>query len=111
MWRILSKKDYFSSRIWVWVLPVDFVLREFKYFVNIYVYKIVMPQVQTRVSEEMLKLLDKWVEEGKFQSRSDAIRTIIARFEEREKTRKFYKMLKKRSREAEENFNDLVPLE
>ncbi len=70
-----------------------------------------MVQVQVRVPKEIAKELDKWVKEGRFRSRSDAIKTIITLYEEREKTREFYKMLIRRSKEAEENPETLVPLE
>jgi len=33
----------------------------------------------------MIEDIDKWIEEGRFKSRSDAIKTIISLFEEREK--------------------------
>lgn len=70
-----------------------------------------MAQVQVRVTDNMIKTLDEWVKEGKFKSRSDAIRTVLKQYEEREKTRQFYKMLVERSEEAKENPDDLVPLE
>ncbi len=70
-----------------------------------------MGQVQVRVTDNMIETLDEWVKEGKFKSRSDAIRTVLKQYEEREKTREFYKMLVERSGEAEENPDDLVPLE
>lgn len=70
-----------------------------------------MAQVQLRLPEETLKQIDAWVAEGKFKSRSDAIRTIISLYEEREKTRKFYEMLQKRSQEAKERPEELLPLE
>ncbi len=70
-----------------------------------------MPQVQVRVPDKMVETLDKWVEEGKFKSRSDAIRTVLAQWEEKERTREFYEMLRERSREAEEEPEKLVPLE
>ena len=70
-----------------------------------------MPQVQVRVPDKMVETLDKWVEEGRFKSRSDAIRTVLAQYEEKERTRKFYEMLEKRSKEAKEHPEKLVPLE
>ncbi len=70
-----------------------------------------MAQVQVRVTDNMIETLDEWVKEGKFKSRSDAIRTVLKQYEEREKTREFYTMLVERSEEAEENPDDLVPLE
>jgi len=70
-----------------------------------------MMQVQVRVPKNLLKVLDEWIEEGMFKSRSDAIRIVLSQYEEREKTRGFYKLLTKRSREAEEHPEDLVPLE
>jgi Arc/MetJ-type ribon-helix-helix transcriptional regulator len=70
-----------------------------------------MSQVQLRLPEETVKQLDAWVAEGKFKSRSDAIRTILSLYEEREKTRRFYEMLQQRSQEAKEHPEALVPLE
>jgi Arc/MetJ-type ribon-helix-helix transcriptional regulator len=70
-----------------------------------------MVQVQLRIPEESISEIDKWVSEGKFKSRSDAIRTILALYQEKEKTREFYKMLVGRSNEAKENPEILIPLE
>ena len=70
-----------------------------------------MAQVQLRLPEKTVEEIDRWVAEGKFKSRSDAIKTIISLYEEREKTREFYKMLLKRSQEAKEHPEELVPLE
>ena len=64
-----------------------------------------------RIPEESISEIDKWVSEGKFKSRSDAIRTILALYQEREKTREFYKMLVERSNEVKENPEMLIPLE
>ena len=64
-----------------------------------------------RMPEKLVKEIDKWVAEGRFKSRSDAIKTIVALYEERERTREFYKMLVERSREAREKPDILVPLE
>lgn len=60
-----------------------------------------MAQVQLRLPLKMVEEIDRWVEEGRFKSRSDAIKTIISLFEEREKTREFLTMLNARSEEAE----------
>jgi Arc/MetJ-type ribon-helix-helix transcriptional regulator len=68
-------------------------------------------QVQLRLSEKTLEEIDRWVAEGKFKSRSDAIKSIISLYEEREKTREFYKLLLKRSEEARKHPERLVPLE
>jgi Arc/MetJ-type ribon-helix-helix transcriptional regulator len=70
-----------------------------------------MAQVQLRLPEKTVEEIDRWVAEGKFKSRSDAIKTIISLYEEREKTREFYQMLLKRSQEAKEHPEKLVPLE
>jgi Arc/MetJ-type ribon-helix-helix transcriptional regulator len=70
-----------------------------------------MTQVQLRLPEKTLEEIDRWVAEGKFKSRSDAIKSIISLYEEREKTREFYKMLLKRSQEAKEHPEALVSLE
>ncbi len=71
----------------------------------------VVVQVQLRVSEETVKELDGWIESGKFKSRSDAIKTILALYEEKEKTRTFYKTLIERSDEVKENPEMLIPFE
>lgn len=68
-----------------------------------------MVQVQIRAEDKTVKELDRWVAEGRFRSRSDAIKTILALYEEREKTREFYKMLLERSKEAKQGM--LVPFE
>jgi Arc/MetJ-type ribon-helix-helix transcriptional regulator len=68
-------------------------------------------QVQLRLSEKTLEEIDRWVAEGKFKSRSDAIKSIISLYEEREKTREFYKLLLKRSEEAKKHPEKLIPLE
>ena len=70
-----------------------------------------MKQVQVRMPEKLVKEIDKWVAEGRFKSRSDAIKTIVALYEERERTREFYRMLVERSKEAKEKSEILVPLE
>jgi len=70
-----------------------------------------MTQVQVRLTKNLLEILDEWIEKGRFKSRSDAIRIVLSQYEEREKTREFYKMLNKRSIEAKEHPGDLVPLE
>ncbi len=59
----------------------------------------------------MLEEIDKWVAEGRFKSRSDAIKTILSIYEEREKTRQFFKMLVKRSEEAKKHPETLISLE
>jgi Arc/MetJ-type ribon-helix-helix transcriptional regulator len=61
--------------------------------------------------EDVVKDIDLWVTKGRFKSRSDAIKTIVALYEEREKTREFYQMLVERSKEAKEKPEILVPLE
>jgi len=68
-------------------------------------------QVQLRLPEKTLEEIDRWVAEGRFKSRSDAIKSIINLYEEREKTREFYRMLVKRSEEAKRHPERLVPLE
>jgi Arc/MetJ-type ribon-helix-helix transcriptional regulator len=77
---------------------------------NVYGVKI-MTQVQLRLPEELIEQIDAWVAEGKFKNRSDAIKSIIILYEEREKTRAFYKLLLERSKEAKEHPETLVPLE
>lgn len=61
--------------------------------------------------EKMVAEIDCWVAEGKFKSRSDAIKSIIALYEEREKTREFYRLLLRRSGDARKRPERLVRLE
>jgi len=70
-----------------------------------------MTQVQLRLPQKTIEEIDQWVKEGRFKSRSDAIKTIISLYEEREKTREFLAMLKIRSEEAEAHPETLIPLE
>jgi Arc/MetJ-type ribon-helix-helix transcriptional regulator len=70
-----------------------------------------MEQVQVRMPEKLLKDIDRWVAEGRFASRSDAIKTIVAMHEERERTRKFYEMLLQRSKQAREKPQALLTLD
>lgn len=70
-----------------------------------------LAQVQLRLSQKMLEEIDKWVAEGRFKSRSDAIKTILSFYEEREKTREFFRMLVERSEEAKKHPEVLIPLE
>ena len=64
-----------------------------------------------RLPKKTIEEIDQWVKEGRFKSRSDAIKTIISLYEEREKTREFLIMLRTRSREAEEHPETLIHLE
>ena len=70
-----------------------------------------MTQVQVRIPEKLLEEIDRWVTEGRFRSRSDAVKTIIALYEERERTREFYRMLTERAEDAKEKPEILIPLE
>jgi len=70
-----------------------------------------MTQLQLRVSEQTIKDIDKWVKQGRFKSRSDAVKTILTIYEEKMRTMEFLKMLMKRSKEAEENPNALIALD
>jgi len=70
-----------------------------------------LAQVQLRLPQKTIEEIDLWVKEGRFKSRSDAIRTILNFYQEREKTREFYKLLNKRSTEAKEQHETLIPLE
>ena len=70
-----------------------------------------MAQVQLRLPQKTLQEIDKWVAEGRFKNRSDAIKSIITYYEEREKTIRFFDMLMKRSEEAKEHPENLIPLE
>jgi Arc/MetJ-type ribon-helix-helix transcriptional regulator len=79
--------------------------------VNRIVYGGLMVQVQLRLSPKTVEEIDEWVQDGRFKNRSDAIKTILSHYTEKEKTREFYKMLVQRSKEAEEKPGMLVGLE
>lgn len=66
--------------------------------------------VQVRMPDEDVSYIDELISQGRFSSRSDAIRIIVAIFREREKTRQFYNLLEKRSEEARLHPETLVPL-
>ncbi|MCL4333347.1 MAG: ribbon-helix-helix domain-containing protein [Candidatus Thermoplasmatota archaeon] len=68
-------------------------------------------QVQVRLPKDAVDRIDEWIDQGKFTSRSDAIKTILAVYEERELTRKFYNLLEERSKEAREKPSILIPLD
>lgn len=70
-----------------------------------------MVQVQLRMPEKTVKNIDALVAEGRFKSRSEAIKMMVAFYEEREKTRQFLKMLVERSKDAGEKPQILIPLE
>jgi len=70
-----------------------------------------LTQVQVRMPEKTVSDIDRWIAEGRFASRSDAIKTIVALYQERERTRRFYELLLKRSKEVREKPEILVPLE
>jgi Arc/MetJ-type ribon-helix-helix transcriptional regulator len=67
-------------------------------------------QVQVRIPEELVQEIDRWISEGRFSSRSDAVKTIVTLYTEREQTRKFYEMLSKESEEARKHPESLIPL-
>jgi len=68
-------------------------------------------QVQVRLPDRLVEEIDAWVSEGKFSSRSEAIKTIVALYDERENTRRFYTKLLKRSNAAKKHPQSLVPLD
>ena len=68
-------------------------------------------QVQVRVPEKVVQEIDRWISEGRFANRSEAIKTVLLLYEERERTRRFYETLLKRSEEAKKKIGSLIPLE
>jgi Arc/MetJ-type ribon-helix-helix transcriptional regulator len=70
-----------------------------------------LTQVQLRLPEELVEEIDNWVKSGRFRSRSDAIKSMIEIYNERERTREFLKMLDTRSRAVEYSPEKLIPLE
>jgi Arc/MetJ-type ribon-helix-helix transcriptional regulator len=74
---------------------------------NVYVKQV---SVQVRVPETLVREIDRWVREGRFRSRSDAIKTVLTLYQEQERIREFYRMLVERSEEARKNPRILIPL-
>jgi Arc/MetJ-type ribon-helix-helix transcriptional regulator len=70
-----------------------------------------LAQVQLRLPQKTLEEIDNWVAEGRFKNRSDAIKSIINYYQEREKTCDFFNLLLKRSEEAKQHPESLIPLE
>ncbi len=68
-------------------------------------------RVQVRAPKELVEEIDCWISEGRFSSRSEAIKTIVALYHERELTRRFYQILLERSDEARKSPESLIPLE
>lgn len=67
-------------------------------------------QVQVRVPKKVVQEIDRWIAEGRFANRSEAIKTILTLYEEREKTREFYARLLNRSEQAKKKPDSLIPL-
>jgi Arc/MetJ-type ribon-helix-helix transcriptional regulator len=70
-----------------------------------------MISVNVRIPENLVGSIDDWVKKGKFASRSDAIKSIVTFYGEREKTLKFAQMLNERSAEARNHPEKLIPLD
>ena len=68
-------------------------------------------QVQVRVPKKVVQEIDKWIAEGRFANRSEAIKTVLSLYEERERTREFYGKLLHRSEQAKKRPDSLIPLE
>jgi Arc/MetJ-type ribon-helix-helix transcriptional regulator len=67
-------------------------------------------QVQVRIPQELVQEIDRWVADGRFSSRSEAVKTIVALYNERERTRRFYEMVSKESEGARKHPESLIPL-
>ena len=63
------------------------------------------------IDERVVCLCGWWERERRFANRSEAIKTVLTLYEEREKTREFYRALLKRSEEAKKKPNSLIRLE
>jgi len=70
-----------------------------------------LAQVQLRLPQKTIEEIDNWVAEGRFKNRSDAIKSIINYYQEREKTCSFFNILLKRSEEAKQHPESLIPIE
>ena len=70
-----------------------------------------LAQVQLRFPQKTLEEIDNWEAQGRFKNRSDAIKSIINYYQEREKTCDFFNLLLKRSEEAKQHPESLIPIE
>jgi Arc/MetJ-type ribon-helix-helix transcriptional regulator len=70
-----------------------------------------LAQVQLRLPQKTLEEIDGWIAEGRFKNRSDAIKSIITYYQEREKTCNFFNTLMERSEEAKQHPESLIPIE
>jgi Arc/MetJ-type ribon-helix-helix transcriptional regulator len=70
-----------------------------------------LAQVQLRLPQKTLEEIDNWVAQGRFKNRSDAIKSIITYYQEREKTYDFFSLLLKRSEDAKQHPESLIPIE
>jgi Arc/MetJ-type ribon-helix-helix transcriptional regulator len=68
-------------------------------------------QVQVRVPKKVVQEIDRWIAEGRFANRSEAVKTVLSLYEERERIRGFYGKLLKRSEETKKKPYSLIPLE
>ena len=68
-------------------------------------------QVQVRVPKKVVQEIDRWIAEGRFANRSEAIKTVLSLYEDRERTREFYGKLLNRSTQAKKKPYSLIPLE
>ncbi len=68
-------------------------------------------QVQVRVPEKVVQEIDRWISEGRFTNRSEAIKTVLVLYQEMDRTRKFYRTLLKRSEQAKRKPDSMIPLE
>ena len=67
-------------------------------------------QLRLKLPDKLVKKIDRWISEGRFSSRRGAIETIVSLYYERERTRKFYETLVKRTDEARKCSSLPVPL-
>jgi Arc/MetJ-type ribon-helix-helix transcriptional regulator len=79
--------------------------------VNNAVYAMTTVQVQVRVPEKVVQEIDRWISEGRFANRSEAIKTVLVLYQEMDRTRKFYQTLLERSEQAKRKPDLLIPLE
>jgi Arc/MetJ-type ribon-helix-helix transcriptional regulator len=61
--------------------------------------------------DEAVEKIDKMVDQGVFKNRSDAIKSMIEYYQEREKTMNFLKMIVDRSKEAGEKPEILISID
>lgn len=121
----LREKDIFTEKNTLFTMKVKHhklihnIFANYIYFVNYYVYIIItfleamgkMISVQVRMPKKLVEAIDHWIDEGWFNSRSDAIKTIVAMYEAKKREQQYIDMLDQRFHEMEKHPEQFIRLD